>query len=144
MDAAWPRIARAVLAPVLGPLVPRLEKVQPLDDPANSQGSAYDSGWYGYVDKDLRALLNSHVSGGFSRQYCGAGVLAACQASLWAAVDAAGNELAAAQGPDPTSWRSDATAERIHFSGGLLAATMRWTNRPTFQQVISFATHRKR
>jgi len=144
MDAAWPRIARAVMSPVLGPLVPKLEKLQPLDDPANAQGSSYDSGWYGYVDKDLRALLGKPVSGRFARQYCGAGVLAVCQASIWAALDAAGNTLAAAQGSDPAQWHSDATAERIHFSGGLLPATMRWTNRPTFQQVISFASHRRR
>ena len=64
--------------------------------------------------------------------------------SLWAAIDAAGDELQAAQGPDPTAWRADATGERIRFSGGLLADTMRWTNRPTFQQVISFARHRPR
>jgi len=144
MDAAWTRIARAVMLPVLGALVPKLEKLQPLDDPANAQGSAYDSGWYGYVDKDLRALLGKPVSGRFGRQYCGAGVLAACQASIWAAIDAAGSSLAATQGPDPAQWHSSATAERIHFSGGLLPATMRWTNRPTFQQVISFASHRKR
>jgi acyl-homoserine lactone acylase PvdQ len=144
MDAAWPRIARAVLTPVLGPLVARLEKVQPLDDPPNAQGSSFDDGWYGYVDKDLRALLGRPVSGRFYRQYCGAGVLSSCQASLWSALDAAGNALASTQGPDPTQWRSDASAERIHFSGGLLSATMRWTNRPTFQQVISFATHRRR
>jgi hypothetical protein len=144
MDAAWPRIARAVLTPVLGPLVARLEKVQPLDDPPNAQGSSFDDGWYGYVDKDLRALLGRPVSGRFYRQYCGAGVLSSCQASLWSALDAAGNALAATQGPDPAQWRADAAAERIHFSGGLLSATMRWTNRPTFQQVISFATHRRR
>ena len=29
-------------------------------------------------------------------------------------------------------------------SGGVLPATMRWTNRPTFQQVISSASDRKR
>jgi hypothetical protein len=144
MDAAWPRIARAVMAPVLGPLVPQLEKLQPLDDPANNQGSAYDEGWYGYVDKDLRRLLGQPVSGPYSRQYCGGGALAACRASLWAALDAAGSALAATQGADPTKWHSDANAERITFSGGLLAKTMRWTNRPTFQQVISFATHRRR
>ena len=144
MDAAWPKIARAVMTPVLGPLVAQLEKLQPLDDPANDQGSAYDEGWYGYVDKDLRGLLGQPVSGPFSRQYCGAGVLAACRASLWAALDGAGNALAATQGADPTKWHSDANAERIAFSGGLLSKTMRWTNRPTFQQVISFATHRRR
>jgi len=144
MDAAWPRIARAVMTPVLGPLVSELETVQPLDDPANNQGSAYDSGWYGYVDKDLRALLGQSVAGPFNEHYCGAGDLAACRASLWAAIDQAGAALQSAQGSDPAAWRADAQPERIAFSGGLLPDRMRWTNRPTFQQVISFATHRPR
>jgi acyl-homoserine lactone acylase PvdQ len=144
MDAAWPKIARAVMSPLLGPTLAMLEKVQPLDDPASSQGSAYDEGWYGYVDKDLRALTGRNVKGRFARQYCGYGALAACRTALWNALDAAGNQLRAAQGADPAAWRSDATAERIRFSGGLLSDTMRWTNRPTFQQVISFFRHRPR
>jgi hypothetical protein len=62
---------------------------------------------------------------------------------LWAALEQAGNELAAEQGnPDPTTWRSDATGERIRFTPGLLSNTMRWTNRPTFQQAISYDSHR--
>ena len=144
MDAVWPRIARAVLSPVVGSALPDLEALQPLDDPANDQGSAYDNGWYGYVEKDLRSLMGRSVRGEFTRKYCGAGDLVTCQGSLWAAIDAAGDELQAAQGADPTAWRADATGERIRFSGGLLADTMRWTNRPTFQQVISFARHRPR
>jgi hypothetical protein len=60
----------------------------------------------------------------------------------WAAIDDAGAALAAAQGPDPTRWRADATRERITF--GFLPQTARWTNRPTFQQVISFNSHRPR
>ena len=144
MDAAWPRIARAVMQPMLGPLLPELEALQPIDDPANDQGSAYDSGWYGYVDKDLRALIGRNVKGQFRTQFCGHGVVAACQASLWAAIDSAGNQLRATQGSDPTAWRADATGERIGFSGGLLSKTMRWTNRGTFQQVISFLRHRPR
>jgi acyl-homoserine lactone acylase PvdQ len=144
MDAAWPRIARAVMSPQLGPALPLLEKLQPLDDPANNQGSAYDEGWYGYVDKDLRALMGESVKGKFAEQYCGHGSLAACRASLWAALDAAGNQLEASQGPTPIAWRADATSERIRFSGGLLADTMRWANRGTFQQVMSFFRHRPR
>ena len=58
------------------------------------------------------------------------------------ALDAAGRKLAAQQGPDPTAWRADATAERLSF--GFLPLTARWTNRPTFQQVISFTGHRPR
>lgn len=144
LDAAWPRIADAVLEPVLGPLVDRLAALEPRDDAPDPQGSAYQRGWYGYVEKDLRALLGRPVAGPFRTRFCGGGVLAACRASLWAALDAAGAELAAEQGPDPAAWRADATRERISFSPGLLRDTMRWANRPTFQQVVSFSGHRPR
>jgi acyl-homoserine lactone acylase PvdQ len=144
MDTAWPKIARAVLAPVLGPLVPQLEKLIAIDDAASRQGSAYDVGWYGYVDKDLRSLLGRTVRSPFSRRYCGAGVPAACRAALWAAIHAAGDELSATQGANPAAWHADARPERIAFSGGLLPMTMRWSNRPTFQQVMSFRSHRPR
>jgi hypothetical protein len=81
------------------------------------------------------------VKSRYSTSYCGNGDVATCAASLWQSLDAAGNALAAAQGPDPTAWRADATAERIRFSG-FLSDTMRWTNRPTFQQVIVFRSQR--
>jgi hypothetical protein len=144
MDAAWPPIARTVLANLLGPDLPVLETLLPLDDRANDQGSSYDTGWYGYVDKDLRTLMGATVKGQFNEHYCGSGVLAACRTALWNALDLAGNTLEAAQGADPAAWRADATGERIRFSGGLLSDRMRWTNRPTFQQVISFSGHRRR
>jgi acyl-homoserine lactone acylase PvdQ len=142
MDAAWPKIADAVLNPVLGPLTGELATLVSRNNQANSGGSAYAAGWYGYVWKDLRRLIAQQVDGPYSNQYCGAGNLQACRASLWAAIDAAGNDLQAAQGPDPSAWRADAIGERITF--GLLPATMRWTNRPTFQQVITFSSHRPR
>jgi acyl-homoserine lactone acylase PvdQ len=146
LDRAWTGIADAVLAPVLGPLTADLARIVTRDNAANPRGSAYGSGWYGYVDKDLRSLLGRRVAGPFSRRYCGGGSLTACRASLWTAVQAAADGLALAQGPDPASWRSDANAERIVFQPGLLGPsnTMRWTNRPTFQQVVSFAGHRRR
>ncbi len=145
MDAVWDRWADAVMTPVLGPtLVQRLADLHTRSDDANPGGSSYIDGWYGYVDKDLRSLLGQPVQGAFSTHYCGNGDLAACRASLWAALDAAGAQLAAAQGPDPTAWRADATAERIRFTSGILQNTMRWTNRPTFQQVITFSGHRPR
>jgi acyl-homoserine lactone acylase PvdQ len=144
MDAAWPRLADAVLAPVLGPLVERLAALHPRSDDPGPGGSAYISGWYGYVEKDLRTLLGRDVLGPYSRRYCGAGVLAACRGALWAALDAAAAELEQTQGPSPSSWRADATAERIRFTSGVLTDTMRWTNRPTFQQLMSFRSHRPR
>ena len=139
MDAWWPRLAVAVLQPVLGPLTDELKTLAPISNDANPGGSSYGGGWYGYVEKDLRTQLAGKT--GFSTRYCGNGDLNACSASLWQSLDAAGNALAAAQGADPTAWRSDATAERIQFSG-FIPNTMRWTNRPTFQQVVVFGSHR--
>jgi hypothetical protein len=133
MDAWWPRLAVADLQPVLGSLTDQLKTLAPISDDANSGGSSYDAGWYGYVEQDLRA--------GFSTIYCGNGVPAACAASLWQALDQAGNDLQAAQGAAPAAWRADATKERIRFAG-FIPDTMRWTNRPTFQQVMVFRSHR--
>ena len=143
LDAVWPRVAVAVMQPVLGPLTERLASLMEIDDAPGPSGSSYIDGWYGYVDKDLRSLLAvKPVQGAFATKFCGAGVLAACRASLWAAFEAAGAELQAAQGADAALWRADATKERIRFAPGILTDTMRWANRPTFQQVISFTGHR--
>ena len=129
---AWINVANAVLSPVLGPLTEDLAGLQ------GRNSGMFGGGWYGYVDKDLRTLLHSRVRDPFKLRYCGNGSFSACRASLWAALKAAADELAAAQGPDPTKWRADATAERLRFAPGLLPDTMRFTNRPTFQQVLRF------
>jgi hypothetical protein len=134
LDAAWPKLADGVLAPVLGVLTDQLAGLMGRDDAPNANGSAYIEGWYGYVDTDLR--------GKYANRYCGAGDATACAKGLWAALDAAGNVLAATQGADPAAWRSDATKERIHFAPGILPTTMRWANRPTYQQILSFDGHR--
>jgi hypothetical protein len=124
MDAWWPRLAVAVLGTVLGPLTDELKRLNPISDDASPQGSSYDAGWYGYVEKDLR--------GGYTTRYCGNGDKAACAATLWQTLD----DAAAAAPP-----LADATRERISF-GAFLGDTMRWTNRPTFQQVVVFRSHR--
>jgi acyl-homoserine lactone acylase PvdQ len=140
MDAAWSKLADAWAAPVLGPLTDQFASFNGRFDAP--PGGQYD-GWQTYMDKDLRVLLGRPVRGKFATRYCGGGSLAACRDSLWAAMRAAGDALAAAQGPDPAAWRSDATQERITFVPGLLPFTMRYTNRPSgIQQVISFGGHR--
>ena len=113
MDAAWPRLADAVMGTVLGPLTARLAALHGRSDDAGPGGSSYISGWYGYVDKDLRTLLGREVRGPYSRRYCGAGVLETCRQALWAALDEAAAELEGTQGPAPSSWRADATV-RAH------------------------------
>ena len=119
---------------MLGPLTDQLAALINRDDAPGAGGSAYIDGWYGYVDTDLRAK--------YANRYCGGGDVTACSKDLWAALDAAGAELAAKQGADPAAWRSDAIAERIHFAPGILTTTMRWSNRPTYQQILSFDGHR--
>ena len=142
MDAAWPRIADAFMAPVLSP---------GQEDQLNSLFSRFDQppggqydGWYQYFDRDIRHLLGMPVAQPFENAYCGAGDLGRCQRDVWSAIQAAGSELTAAQGtPDPASWRADATRERIHFAPLSLLISMRYTNRPSgIQQVISFDRHR--
>jgi len=144
MDAWYPKLADAVMQPVLEELTPRLADFRGRGGPPSSGGSAFGGGWYSYIDKDLRTLLGREVEGKFANRYCGKGDFNACAASLWASLDAAGAELEAAQGADPGAWRADATRERITFQPGLISDTMRWVNRPTFQQVNSFDGHRPR
>jgi hypothetical protein len=127
MDAVWDPLAETVMRPVYGALL------EDLDDVRNLGGGAGHS----YVDKDLRTLLGEPVEGPFNLRYCGNGSLDACRASLWAALDEAVAELAAAQGADPGAWRSEAS--RTGFAPGLIADTIRTTNRPTFQQVLELS-----
>ena len=140
MDAVYSRWATKLFEPTLGTaLTDQLGRL--LNRDSNSSCD-FECGWNTYIDKDLRTELGRSVRGRYSMRYCGAGDLARCRADLWAAVDDAGNALAAVQGPDPTAWRASATAERIKFVPGLLPITIRYTNRPSgIQQVISFAGH---
>jgi hypothetical protein len=152
MDAAWPRLADAVLRPVLGDLLGA--EPSPFGPPHGLAGlegryalppAGQSTGWHSYVDRDLRSLLGERVAGPFRNRYCGGGDLAACRSALWDALDAAGAELEAALDPDPEGWRADATRERIRFVPGLLPVTLRYTNRPSgIQQVISFNGRRPR
>ncbi len=141
MDAAWPKIADAFMAPQLGPQLDELNSLfSRFDQPPGGQFS----GWYQYFDRDIRHLLGMPVAQPLGNHYCGNGSLTACRTAVWNAIAAAGAQLTTAQGTaDPTNWRADATAERIHFVPGLLPLTMRYTNRPSgIQQVISFDSHR--
>jgi acyl-homoserine lactone acylase PvdQ len=146
LDQSWDALSEAVLRPVLGDLAAPgglLGQLQRRDAaPRLVNGSAYGGGWYGYVDKDLRALLGRRVRGDYSRRYCGNGDLAACRQSLWTVIQQSADALAAAQGADPNAWRTDATEERIGFVPGVLGDTMRWSNRPTLHQLMEFEGHR--
>lgn len=127
LDAVWRPIANAVMSPVFGPLITDLDNVRNLD---GLEGESY-------VDKDLRTLLGDPVVGRFNLAYCGSGSLATCRDSLWAAIHAAADATAIAQGqPDPSLWTK--TAATTGFVPGLLPNRFPTTNRPTFQQVLEF------
>jgi acyl-homoserine lactone acylase PvdQ len=142
MDELYPRVADAVLGPVLGPQLPLLSAVA---GTTNGPGSGFTGGRIDFVDKDLRQLTGTKFASPYKTRFCGGGDINACRAALWSAVDAAGDQLTADQGAlDPASWTADANAERIKFAPGLLPTTIRYTNRPSgIQQVISFSGHRK-
>jgi acyl-homoserine lactone acylase PvdQ len=144
LDAAWSRLADAALGEVLGPLVDELGAVVSRDQPFNAGGSSFYEGWWSYIDKDLRTLLGRPVRGPYMTRFCGAGDPATCSRALWGALDAAAAELEAQQGAVPSAWRASALPERIRFAPGLMTETMRGTNRPTFQQAITFDGHRPR
>jgi hypothetical protein len=145
MDTAYPSIVTNELAARLGQsLLPQLDDLaNRWDAPPAGQ---YD-GWYQYFDRDIRGLLHRKATGKkgkgrlpdqFSLTYCGNGHLNLCRSQVWSAIQAAGDQLAAQQGPDPAAWRASATAEQIQF-GPLPLITMAYTNRPSgIQQVISF------
>jgi len=140
MDAAWTPLAYAWASTVLGrKLTAQLASfVTPFDSPPGGQYT----GWYMWMQKDIRTILGEPVKGKFAVRYCGGGNLAKCRSLMWAAMNDAGNQLQAKQGSNPSAWRASATAERITFVPGLLPYTMRYTNRPTgIQQVISFGGH---
>jgi len=141
MDAAWPKIADAFMAPQLGP---QLDELNSLFSRFDQPPSGQYSGWYQYFDRDIRQLLDRKVKSPFRMEYCGKGKLKQCRADVWAAIADAGADLEAEQGTaDAREWRADATEERISFAPNLLTTTMRYTNRPSgIQQVISFDGHR--
>lgn len=142
VDEAYPRLADAVMQPVLGSQAKLFRDLEGAD---NWTGSGFTGGRINHVVKDLRRVLGDRDPSPFATRFCGRGRLAACREDLWAAIDAAAGTLAGSQGPDVSAWRADATEERISFAPGLLPTTIRYTNRPSgIQQVIEFTGHRRR
>jgi acyl-homoserine lactone acylase PvdQ len=139
MDAIYPKVVDAAFEPVLGPQLPLFSDLE-----GHDISGGFTGGRINQIDKDLRQVAGQQFKTPFKTKFCGNGDLAACRASLWAAIESAGSELAAAQGSDdPEQWTSDANAERITFAPGILPTTIRFTNRPSgIQQVISFSGHR--
>ncbi|GAA0529706.1 penicillin acylase family protein [Paractinoplanes ferrugineus] len=109
------------------------------------KGSAFQYGWWGYLDKDLRATLGDSVPG-WPTKFCGGGVLGTCRGALLSSLSAALAEPGATTypGDDHCSAGDQWCADAILQSplGGIKHGLIAWQNRPTYQQVVSFPARR--
>ena len=100
-------------------------------------GSAFDVGFYGIVQKDLRAALGERVRGPLNRVYCGNGSLSAA-ARRWTSLSQAIAETPQQVYPaDSVCAAGDQMcSDSIQFRaiGAITQPLIEWINRPTFQQ----------
>jgi acyl-homoserine lactone acylase PvdQ len=153
MDAWWPLLVNAEFGPTLGQsLLGQVETDFPInDEPGHGVsgahlGSAFDVGFYGIVQKDLRSVLGDKVAGPLNREYCGSGSLANCRAALESSL------LQAAQESPDQVYPADSVcaagdqmcSDSIQFRpiGVISQPLIEWINRPTFQQADEIQGHR--
>ncbi|MFF4132780.1 penicillin acylase family protein [Streptomyces mirabilis] len=155
LDAWWPLLVKAEFEPGLGTdLYTAFSSNLPIDESPSAAhgptgahaGSSFQYGWWSYVDKDIRAVLGESVQGGLSQKYCGGGTLSACRDTLISTLKTAAG-LTAAQvypGDDQCSagdqWCADSIVQRT--LGGIKHGKITWQNRPTYQQVVEYTSHR--
>jgi len=105
----------------------------------------FDVGFYGIVQKDLRAALGQHVAGPLNRVYCGNGLLAACRAALESSLRQAVGESPAQVYPadSPCAAGDQMCSDSIQFRaiGAIAQPLIEWVNRPTFQQADEIQGH---
>lgn len=166
LDAWWPLVADGVMRPGLGdPLFTALTgALQINESPSGGQtgatgggpvsaneaiphkGSAFQYGWWSYLDKDLRAVLGDRVAGPLARPFCGGGDLTACRTVLLNTLVRAAAETPAQVYPGDgdcaagDQWCADTIIQRP--LGGVTDDKTTWQNRPTYQQVVQFSGHR--
>jgi acyl-homoserine lactone acylase PvdQ len=145
VDAWWEPMVRSMFQPVLGKrLVARLEALQPFSE--RSGLGDFASGWWSFVDKDLRALLGRRVRDPLSRPYCGRGSFRLCRTALRASLRRTMARLRRVHGKDPRTWRIPTTCDTakgqscdqdsFFGAGAVTPPPIPWQNRPTYQQVV--------
>ncbi|MGW5054874.1 penicillin acylase family protein [Actinokineospora sp. NPDC004072] len=151
MDAWWPLLVRAQFAPGLGDAAyAELTRVLKVDEsPSNGnahQGSSYQAGWWGFVHKDLRAVLGEPVASPLGAEFCGGGDLARCRQILVDTLRTAAATPATTVYPGDgdcaagDQWCADAI---IHNAlGGITHEPISTQNRPTYQQIVEFPARR--
>ncbi|AXB48882.1 penicillin acylase [Amycolatopsis albispora] len=161
MDAWWPLLVRAQFEPGLGkPAFDAMTGVLKINESPSGwqnevpgkhvgqghQGSAYQAGWWGYVHKDLRAILGDQVAGPLGAEYCGGGDVAKCRTILLDTVKQAAAQPISEVYPGDgdcaagDQWCADSLIHRP--LGGITHDKISTQNRPTYQQVVEFAARR--
>ncbi|MEU6419090.1 penicillin acylase family protein [Streptomyces spiralis] len=155
LDAWWPLLVKAEFEPGLGSdLYTAFTGNLPVDEAPSAghgptgahAGSSFQYGWWSYVDKDIRAVLGEPVRGPLAQKYCGGGSLTGCRDVLLGTLKQAAGMTAAQvyPGDDQCSagdqWCADSITQRP--LGGIKHYRISWQNRPTYQQVVEFTSHR--
>jgi len=125
-------------------LLERLEATNEIDNAPNNHGahlgSAYQTGFYGYVAKDLKRVLRVKVAQKYARAFCGRGKLAACRTALERSLTRALGRSADETYPaDSVCQAGDQTClDKVQFRalGGVTQPLIPWINRPTYQQAV--------
>jgi acyl-homoserine lactone acylase PvdQ len=115
------------------------------DNKPGERGSAYQSGYYGYLQKAYNMVLGNPVSKPFTVLKCADGTLAGCRAGLVSSLNDTVAQLTADfASADPADWRVEPSDEFVHFTPFGLAEVdpIPWINRPTFQQVVQVRSRR--
>jgi acyl-homoserine lactone acylase PvdQ len=153
MDAWWPLLVKAEFQPVLGSgLLSTIENDFPInDEPGHGTsgehlGSAWDVGFYGIVQKDLREALGKRVRGKLNRIYCGKGSLKSCrqalESSLRAAVADPATQVYPSDGVCAAGDQMCSDSVQFRAIGAVAQPLIEWVNRPTFQQADEIQGHR--
>ncbi|MET7454539.1 penicillin acylase family protein [Streptomyces sp. NPDC005574] len=155
LDAWWPLLVKAEFEPGLGSdLYTAFGTNLPVDETPSAAhgptgahaGSSFQYGWWSYVDKDIRSVLGETVQGPLAQKYCGGGSLTACRDLLISSLKEAAGKTAAQVYPGDAlcsagdQWCADSIVQRT--LGGIKHGNISWQNRPTFQQVVEFTSHR--
>ncbi|MFI9158121.1 penicillin acylase family protein [Kitasatospora aureofaciens] len=166
LDAWWPLLADGVMRPGLGDqlFTALTGALQINESPSGGQtgasaggpvsanesiphkGSAFQYGWWSYLDKDLRSVLGDPVAGPPGRPFCGGGDLTACRTVLLTTLSQAAARTPGQVYPGDADcaagdqWCADTVIQRP--LGGVTDDRTTWQNRPTYQQVVQFSAHR--
>jgi acyl-homoserine lactone acylase PvdQ len=160
LDAWWPLLVKGEFQPGLGDTTYNAltNNLEINESPSGFQngtpdfhvgqphkGSSFQSGWWGYVRKDIKSVLGDPVAG-WNSKFCGGGTVAGCRQVLLTTLAQAAAAPTAQVYPGDAScsagdqWCADSI---IHNPlGGITQDKMTWQNRPTFQQVVEYPARR--